>query len=108
MWKLVGMLPVLWTGSAALSARGASVGQIVGLITKEFLILMLLALIVGDALGYWLTLSLLDSIYAYHAAVGTLALVAANAVTLIVAGVTAVIIVYRAAIVNPVSSLRYE
>lgn len=87
---------------------GATVGQIVGLVNREFLFLILLALVVGDALGYWLTLSLLDSIYAYHAAVGTLALVVADGVTLAIAGVTAVIIVYRAASVNPVSSLRYE
>lgn len=87
---------------------GATVAHIVSLVNREFLILTLLALVVGDLLGYWMTKSLLDAIYAYHAGVGASALVVANIVTLAIAGTTAIAVVYRAATVNPIRSLRYE
>ncbi|MEX2234119.1 MAG: FtsX-like permease family protein [Cyclobacteriaceae bacterium] len=51
-------------------ALGATVNNIVGLLNKEFVVILLIAGIFGAVGGYYATNYLLSSLYAYHIPVG--------------------------------------
>jgi ABC-type antimicrobial peptide transport system permease subunit len=87
---------------------GASLGNIAGVINKEFVINMLFSMVVGGALGYGLTFWLMQSIWAYYLAI--------NAVTIIIS-VTAMVFIAISAVgyktvatasLNPTKTLRDE
>ena len=87
---------------------GASVGQILGLMNREFMILTLIAVVFGDLIGYFMTTALLDAIYAYHTEVSAEAIGIASVSSLVIAAVTSIWVVAKTARANPVESLRYE
>jgi putative ABC transport system permease protein len=88
--------------------QGASVALIMFLVSKKFLIVLLVASVLGCTGGYYMSVMLMDSIWDYFVEVkiGILLLSA-----LIMVGATLLTIVFkifRAAMMNPVVSLRYE
>ncbi len=87
---------------------GASVGHIIHLINREFLILLMIALVGAYAAGYFAIEALLGSIYAYHIHPTVMAFVMAGALIFFVAIFTVGSQVYRVATTNPVNALRYE
>lgn len=86
---------------------GASVSSIVRLLSKEFLVLVIIAALIAFPLGWWAMNKWLgDFAYRIHIAwwVFPVAGIAALTVALLTVGVQAI----RAAIANPVKSLRTE
>ncbi|MEO5562622.1 MAG: FtsX-like permease family protein [Chitinophagaceae bacterium] len=95
--KEVGMRKVL----------GASVLNIMGLITKEFMYMLITACIVGFALGYLIIDKLIFRvIYAYHTEIGPGAFLSAFLIIMISCFGTVGIKVYQAASSNPINVLR--
>jgi putative ABC transport system permease protein len=86
---------------------GASVAQIMALISKDFLKLVLLSAIVAIPLGWLLMHSWLQN-FAYHIKVPLWVFAATAAVSVVIALVVTRVQSLKAAIVNPVKSLRSE
>ena len=82
--------------------------QLMHLINKEFILILSIASLIGSVAGFYLFDTLMDSIFAYC--------VDLNAVTFSIPLLTLFFIsiltighkVYKAAVANPVKSLRYE
>lgn len=86
---------------------GASAGSIVGLISKEFLVLVVVAGAIGlPVAGYFMQSWLQE--FAYHIPFGVLVFFEALLMILTIAFVTIGVRTTRAAMVNPVKSLRSE
>ena len=86
---------------------GASVGQITHLLSRDFLRLVLIALVIAAPLSYWVVAQWLDNfVYRIDISVGIFLLAGAGA--LLIAGLTVSIQSVRAALANPVDSLRDE
>lgn len=86
---------------------GASVGSIVLLLSKEFVRLVLAAFLVATPVAYLLMSRWLDNFaYSTSLSIGTLAL--AGGLTLLVALATVSYQAIRAAVSDPVKTLRYE
>lgn len=86
---------------------GASVAGIVGLLSKEFLLLVLLAFAVASPVAWYFMGQWLQD-FAYRTAMPWWAFVAAGAVALVVAFLTVSYQSMRAALADPVRSLRSE
>jgi hypothetical protein len=87
---------------------GASLTNIVRLVSKEFTLLLVIATLVAAAAGYFMMDSLLKSIYAYYVSFGVSPFTAASIVVIMVSLLTVASQVYRVGIANPVRALRDE
>ncbi len=106
-------------GSAALSiARrtkeigirkvvGASVGQIVGLICKEFIVLVLIANVIAWPVAWYAMSRWLEN-FAYRIDLGLGTFILAGLLALVIALATVSVQAVKAATANPVEALRYE
>jgi ABC-type antimicrobial peptide transport system permease subunit len=88
--------------------EGASVPHIIFLISKRFLIIMLIAILLGLAGGYYLSEALMDSIWDYFVNIGPGILLSAALIMIIATVLTLSVRITRAAMKNPADSLRYE
>lgn len=89
-------------------ALGASISNIINLLNREFVIILIIAVILGSVGGYYLTNALLKEIYAYHIPVG-LVPVSMCAILIFVIGIlTTSTTILKAARSNPVHTLRNE
>ena len=88
--------------------QGAPVPLIMFLLSKKLLIILFIASILGCAGGYYLSVALMDSIWDYFVAVGAGILLSAALIMIIATALTLSILIIRAALKNPVESLRYE
>jgi putative ABC transport system permease protein len=86
---------------------GASVSHVVFLLTSDFLRLVLLAFIVAVPAAYLAASRWLEN-FAYHAPIGLLHFLTAGVLVLAVAFATVGYQAFRAALADPVKSLRYE
>ncbi len=86
---------------------GASISNIVGLFSKEFVILILVAFVIAAPVGYYLMHGWLEN-YAYHINISAGLFVIAIGASFIIAGITIAWQTIKAARVNPVKSLRSE
>ena len=86
---------------------GASVTGVVGLLTREFVILIAIANVIAWPVAYYLMSGWLQN-FANRTSVSVLTFAAAIAATLLVAMVTVSYQVVRAALANPVEAIRYE
>ncbi len=86
---------------------GASVGSIVRLLSKEFLILVALANLIAWPIAYFAMSRWLEE-FAYRINIGLGAFLLAAAFALIVTLITVSTQAIRAALANPVDTLRYE
>jgi putative ABC transport system permease protein len=86
---------------------GASVGNVILLLSKDFTRLVLIAALLATPLAYFaMRLWLQD--FAYRIEMGWLVFVAAGALTAIIALLTISYQAFKAALANPVEALRYE
>jgi ABC-type antimicrobial peptide transport system permease subunit len=88
--------------------QGASIPVLMFLISKKFLIVLLISSILGCAGGYYLSVSLMDSIWDYFVNIGAGMLLSAAFIMIIATILTLSIRITRAAMKNPADSLRYE
>jgi ABC-type antimicrobial peptide transport system permease subunit len=86
---------------------GASVFGLIRLMAKEFTVLVLVAALVGCPLG-WYTMNWWLKSYAYHIDMSVVTLVVAALICLAVSILTVSYHSAKAAMINPVKSLRYE
>ncbi|HMG90379.1 MAG TPA: FtsX-like permease family protein, partial [Chryseolinea sp.] len=89
-------------------ALGASVNNIVGLLNREFIIILTIAVILGSVGGYFLTGTLLGAIYKYHIPVGIVPVVLCAATIFGIGIFTTSATILKAAKTNPVDTLRSE
>ncbi|MFY0627779.1 MAG: ABC transporter permease [Reichenbachiella sp.] len=89
-------------------ALGASVANVVLLLNREFVIILMVAGILGSLGGYYGTSWMLDLIYAYHIPMNIVP-VLLSALGIIIIGLsTTSVTILRAAKTNPVDTLRDE
>ena len=88
--------------------QGAPVPVIMFLLSKKFLIVLAIASVVGSVGGYYMSEMLLDSIWDYFVDIRAGIMLLASLIMIAATVLTIVIKVSRAAMRNPVDSLRYE
>lgn len=86
---------------------GASVSQLIAMLSKDFLILVGIAFVVGIPAGYYFMTQWLEK-FSYRTDLDLLLFVWAGVVSLAIAGITVSLESYKAASSNPVKSLRSE
>ena len=87
---------------------GASVGHIAFRISREFIVIIVIAIVLGTAAGYYLSDALMDSIWAYHVTPSIVAYVLSIAVLVAVSVATISGKIFTSATVNPSEILRSE
>ena len=87
---------------------GASIHNLVVLISRDFLIIMLIASICGSILGYYLSNMLMDSIWTIYMDPSLLSFIIPVLFIILVSAITLSGKVYNAARRNPVDSIKYE
>jgi len=88
--------------------QGASVPVIMFIISRKFLIVLIIASLLGCTGGYYMSISLMDSIWDYFVRVSPAILVSAALIMILATIMTLSIKITMAALKNPVDSLRYE
>ncbi len=86
---------------------GAPIMSIVGLFSKEFVVLIIIAFLIAAPAGYFIMYKWLNN-YAYHIDIGAGIFFIAIAASFIIAALTIAYQTIKAAMVNPVKSLRSE
>jgi putative ABC transport system permease protein len=86
---------------------GASVGQVTQMLSKEFLKLVLIASLIAFPLSWWAMNKWLQS-FAYRIGISWWVFVVAGCVTILIALITVSFQAVKAAVANPVKSLRTE
>lgn len=86
---------------------GATTGSVIAMLSREFLLLVALAIAVGCPLAWWLTQRWLDH-FAYHVTIGTDIFAAAGLATIVITLATISFQSVRAALANPTHSLKSE
>jgi putative ABC transport system permease protein len=88
--------------------QGASVQILMYLVSRRFLIILSIASVVGCAGGYYMSLMLMDSIWDYFVSITAVTLILAAMLMIVSTVSTLIFKIARAAMKNPVVSLRYE
>lgn len=86
---------------------GASVVNLVGLLSKDFMMLVLLAFVIGIPAGYYVMTKWLEG-FAYKTDITFVAFVISGVIALLIAGITVSFESFRAAKENPIKNLRSE
>lgn len=86
---------------------GASVNQIVSTLSKEFIILVGIAMLLAAPVGWYFMSDWLDG-YAYRIGLGALPFVVAGGIALLIAFVTISMQTFKAAFSNPATRLRED
>jgi ABC-type antimicrobial peptide transport system permease subunit len=86
---------------------GASIGNITLLISKDFIMLLVLSNIIAWPIAYIIMQRMLNS-YAYRTSIAAWIFIAAGVAAILLALLTVGIKIIRAAAANPINSLRYE
>lgn len=88
--------------------QGAPVLTIMYLISKKFIVILGIASLLGCTGGYYMSVSLMDSIWDYFVNVGPGILISAALIMIAATLLTLILKIIGAAMKNPVESLRYE
>jgi putative ABC transport system permease protein len=86
---------------------GAGVGTIVAMLSKEFVRLVFIATLIGFPIAWWAMNKWLES-FAYRINISWWVFVIAGVATLMIALITVSLQAIKAAIANPVKSLKNE
>ena len=86
---------------------GAPIMNIIGLFSKEFILLITIAFIIAAPLGYYMMHNWLGN-YAYHISIGPDTFIVAVITSILIAAATIAYQTIKAATANPVKSLRSE
>jgi len=108
LYGLVSFMTVQKTKEVGIrKVLGASVGNIVYLFSREFTILLGIAFLIAAPLGYYFMQGWLSRFY-YHVALGWEVFALAIVLSVVIAWITVGYKAVKAAVVNPVKSLRSE
>jgi putative ABC transport system permease protein len=108
LWGLIAFVVVRKTKEIGIrKVLGSSVGGIVYLLSKDFLKLVIIALVVASPVAWYFMNKWLQD-FAYRISIGWWIFLVAGAVALLIALFTVSFQAIRAAIANPVRSLRTE
>jgi putative ABC transport system permease protein len=86
---------------------GADEGVIVRMISKEFLLLIAVSIVIATPVAYYFMSNWLEN-YVYRTGIGVLLLLLATVLTVVITFITISYKAYQAAILNPASSLKTE
>ncbi|MET3874975.1 putative ABC transport system permease protein [Chitinophaga sp. OAE865] len=86
---------------------GASAASVVALLSKDFIKLVLVALCIASPFAWYVTHQWLES-FAYHASLGAGTFLLAGCIAIVIALLTVSLQSVKAALMNPVKSLRSE
>jgi putative ABC transport system permease protein len=86
---------------------GASISNIVNMLSKEFLILVVISCVIAAPFGYYFMQKWLQG-FAYHVPIGAEVFVLAGLIALFIAMATISVKAIRSALNNPIDSLRNE
>jgi predicted permease len=86
---------------------GASIGSLFTLMSKEFLLLVCIALVIASPIAWWLMNNWLQN-YAYRTQISWWIFLSAAALAIMIALITVSFQATKAAIANPIKSLRTE
>jgi len=78
------------------------------LVSKKFMVVLVIASLLGCAGGYYMSNMLMDSIWDYFVQIKAGFLILAAAIMFVATILTIVFKILKAALRNPVDSLRYE
>jgi len=92
---------------AILKTYGATVASVILKLTKEFLLLVSLANVIGCPVVLWAGNKWLDE-FVYKTGIGSEIFITGALISVTIAMVTVISVTYRAAISNPADSLRSE
>lgn len=87
---------------------GASVGNVTRIINTEFVIILIIAAVLGSVASYYLAGSMMSSIWAYYLNAGLVTFLIPTLFIFAVSGVVVVSKVFKAALANPALTLRDE
>ncbi|HEX6891509.1 MAG TPA: ABC transporter permease [Chryseolinea sp.] len=87
---------------------GASVGNISKVINKEFVIILILASVLGSFLGWWMSGMLMSSIWDYYRTVTAISLLTSSLILFTVCALSIGYKIYSTVRVNPANVLREE
>jgi len=88
--------------------QGASIPMIMYLISRKFIVVLIIASVAGCATGYYMSLMFMDSIWDYFVNIGAGILISAVMILVVATVLTLSVRIVRAAMKNPAESLRYE
>ena len=88
--------------------QGAPVLLIMYLVSRKFLVVLVIASIIGCAGGYYISNKLMGSIWNYYVQIKTGVLILAASIMFVATMLTIIYKIAKAALRNPVDSLRYE
>jgi predicted lysophospholipase L1 biosynthesis ABC-type transport system permease subunit len=109
MYNLVSLDIVRRTKEMGLrKIQGAPVPLIMFLVSKKFLIVLVIASVLGCAGGYYMSVKLLGSIWKYYVQINFVMLLLSASVMAVATMLTILFKISKAASRNPVDSLRYE
>lgn len=87
---------------------GASIGNIVKNISKEFIVILSISSVLGSIAGYFMSKMLMASIWTYYVPIGAFVFIASILILFVVSGITIGGKIVKAASFNPVDTLRDE
>lgn len=88
--------------------QGAPVPVLMFLISRKFLVVLLIASVIGCAGGYYMSIMLMDSIWDYFVRISASILLLSALIMITATLLTISLKVVRASLKNPAESLRYE
>jgi ABC-type antimicrobial peptide transport system permease subunit len=88
--------------------QGASIPLIMFMISKKFLIVLVIASVIGCAGGYYMSNMLMGSIWQYFVKIKPGILILSASIMFVATTLTIIFKIGKSALRNPVDSLRYE
>lgn len=87
---------------------GASVGNVLGLLYKEFIVLILIAYIIAIPVSIWQLNNWLDSGFVYHTSISVASILLAGLIAICISLLTISFHTLKAVMGNPVDAIKYE
>jgi putative ABC transport system permease protein len=88
--------------------QGAPIHILMYIVSRKFLIVLIIASLLGCAGGYYMSMMLMDSIWDYFTPIGVGILLLSAGIMFSATFLTIILRIIRSAMVNPIVSLRYE
>lgn len=87
---------------------GASLANVLGLLYREFVILILVAFVIAIPLAWWQLSNWLEQSFVYHISISAMTIVLAGLMALVISMITISYHTIKAGTGNPVDAIKYE